>query len=56
MSDLIAAVATGWARTGIGILRKEGCEVRNRDFFRIGLPFTFTAVIIGYLFIWFVWG
>ena len=41
---------------GIGILRKEGCEVRNRDFFRIGLPFTFTAVIIGYLFIWFVWG
>ena len=41
---------------GIGILRKEGCEVRNHDFFRIGLPFTFTAVLIGYLFIWFVWG
>lgn len=41
---------------GIGILRKEGYEVKNRDFFRIGLPFTFTAVIIGYLFIWFVWG
>lgn len=41
--------------TGIGILRKEGYNVKNSDFLRIGLPFTFTAVIIGYLFIWFVW-
>ena len=40
---------------GIGILRKEGCEVTNRDFFRIGLPFTLTAVLIGYAFIWLVW-
>lgn len=40
---------------GIGILRKEGCEVRNSDFFRIGIPFTLTAVVIGYLFIWLVW-
>ncbi len=40
---------------GIGILRKEGYEVKNKDFFRIGLPFTFTAVVIGYLFIWLFW-
>lgn len=41
--------------TGIGILRKTGYEVKNSDFFKIGIPFTLTAVIIGYLFIWFVW-
>jgi Na+/H+ antiporter NhaD/arsenite permease-like protein len=40
---------------GIGILWKEGCEVKNKDFFRIGIPFTLTAVVIGYLFIWLVW-
>lgn len=40
---------------GIGILRKEGYEVKNSDFLKIGLPFTITAVLIGYLFIWFVW-
>lgn len=41
--------------TGIGILRKEGYDVKNSDFFKIGIPFTMTAVIIGYIFIWFVW-
>lgn len=40
---------------GIGILRKEGYEVKNSDFFKIGLPFTITAVLIGYAFIWLVW-
>lgn len=40
----------------IGILRKDGFDVKNRDFFRIGLPFTLCAVLTGYLFIWFVWG
>ncbi|MBQ9251754.1 MAG: arsenic transporter [Clostridia bacterium] len=40
---------------GIGILRKEGHEVKNSDFFRIGIPFTLTAVVIGYLFIWIFW-
>ena len=40
---------------GMGILRKEGYTVTNKDFFKIGIPFTMTAVIIGYLFIWFVW-
>lgn len=42
--------------TGIGILKKEGYDVKNSDFFKIGIPFTLTAVLIGYLFIWFVWG
>ena len=37
----------------IGILQKEGYEVHNRDFFRIGIPFTLTAVLIGYVVIWF---
>ena len=41
--------------TAIGILRRNGYEVKNRDFFRIGVPFTMTAVVIGYLFVWFVW-
>ncbi len=40
---------------GIGILRKEGYDVKNSDFFKIGIPFTMTAVLIGYIFIWFVW-
>ena len=39
----------------IGILRREGHEVHNRDFFRIGVPFTLTAVTVGYLYCWFVW-
>ncbi len=39
----------------IGILRKNGYEVKNSDFLRIGVPFTLTAVIVGYLFCWFVW-
>ena len=41
---------------GIGILRKEGYQVANRDFFRIGIPFTMAAVIPAYLFIWLVFG
>ena len=40
---------------GIGILRREGCNVSTGDFMRIGVPFTLMAVITGYLFCWFVW-
>ena len=40
---------------GIGILRKNGYEVKNSDFFRIGIPFTLVAVFSGYLFLWLVW-
>ena len=42
--------------TGIGILRKEGYEVKAGDFMKISVPFTLTAVLSGYLFIWIVWG
>lgn len=42
--------------TGIGILRKEGYEVRAKDFMKISVPFTLTAVLSGYLFIWLFWG
>jgi Na+/H+ antiporter NhaD/arsenite permease-like protein len=42
--------------TGIGILRKEGYEVKAKDFMKISVPFTLTAVLSGYLFIWLVWG
>ena len=41
--------------TAIGILKKNGYSVKNSDFFKIGIPFTLTAVVIGYIFIWFVW-
>ena len=41
--------------TGIGILRKEGYTVSNRDFMKIGVPFSLIAVTTGYLLIWFLW-
>ncbi|RKM60120.1 MULTISPECIES: SLC13 family permease [unclassified Butyrivibrio] len=40
---------------GVGMLRKDGYEVSFGDFMRIGVPFTLTAVVVGYLFIWFVY-
>jgi Na+/H+ antiporter NhaD/arsenite permease-like protein len=42
--------------TGIGILRKEGYEVKAGDFMKISVPFTLTAVLSGYLLVWIVWG
>ena len=41
--------------TAIGILRKNGYEVKNKDFFKIGVPFTLAAVISGYLLVWLIW-
>lgn len=41
---------------GIGILRKAGFEVKNSDFFRIGIPFTLAAVIPAYIYIWIIYG
>ena len=40
----------------IGILRKNGETVRVVDFLRIGIPFTLSAVLTGYIYIWLVWG
>jgi len=42
--------------TGIGILRKEGYEVRNADFFKIGIPFTLAAIIPAYIYLWIFFG
>ncbi len=40
---------------GIGILRKEGYEVRSTTFMKYGVPFTLAAVITGYVMLWFIW-
>ncbi len=42
--------------TGIGILRRAGYEVKNGDFFKIGIPFTLAAVIPAYILIWILFG
>jgi Na+/H+ antiporter NhaD/arsenite permease-like protein len=39
----------------MGILKKEGYDVRFGDFVRIGLPFTLVAVTFASLFVWLVW-
>lgn len=40
---------------GIGILRKEGYEVKAGTFMKYGVPFTLAAVVTGYLLIWAIW-
>ena len=40
---------------GIGILRKEGYEVSSGTFMKFGVPFTLTAVLVGYLLVWAIW-
>ena len=42
--------------TGIGILRKAGYEVKNSDFFKIGIPFTFAAIVPAYIYVWLLFG
>lgn len=42
--------------TAIGILNKAGYEVKNSDFFRIGIPFTLVAIIPAYIYIWLLYG
>ena len=38
--------------TAIGILQKEGHTVSTKDFLRIGIPFTLTAVLSGSILVW----
>ena len=40
---------------GLGILRKEGWEVKPRQFMKISVPFTLAAVASGYLLVWLIW-
>jgi len=42
--------------TAIGILRKAGYEVKNGDFFKIGIPFTLAAIVPAYIYIWLLYG
>lgn len=39
----------------VGLLKKEGHKVSFGDFMRIGIPYTFTAVMTGYLYLWIFW-
>ena len=41
--------------TAVGMLKQNGYTVKFSDFMKIGLPFTFVAVMAGYLFSWFTW-
>ena len=38
-----------------GLLKKEGYEVKFKEFMKIGIPFTLAAVSAAYLFLWFIW-
>ena len=40
---------------GLGILRKEGYNVKAGTFMKLSVPFTLAAVITGYVLIWFIW-
>lgn len=42
--------------TGIGILRREGYEVKPWTFMRIGIPYTLAAVATGYILVWVIFG
>lgn len=41
--------------TGLGILRREGYEVKASDFMKLSVPFTLTAVLTGYVLTWLLW-
>lgn len=41
--------------TGIGILRKEGYEVKAGTFMKYSVPFTLAAVTTGYVLLWLIW-
>ncbi len=40
---------------GIGILRKNGHEVSNKDFMKISVPYTLAAVLSAYILVWLIW-
>lgn len=41
--------------TSLGILRNEGYEVKVKDFMKLSVPFTLSAVLSGYILVWVVW-
>lgn len=40
---------------GLGILRKEGHEVKASQFMKISVPYTLAAVMTGYILVWMIW-
>lgn len=42
--------------TSIGILRRDGYEVKTWDFMKLGIPFTLTAVAVGSILVYLIWG
>ncbi len=40
---------------GVSLLKKEGYDVDFKTFLKYGLPLTLSALLTGYIFIWFVW-
>lgn len=41
--------------TAAGLLKKNGYEVSFGKFMKIGIPYTLTAVTVGYLYFWLLW-
>ncbi len=41
--------------TSLGILRNEGYEVKAKDFMKLSIPFTLSAVLTGYILVWVIW-
>ena len=39
----------------VGLLSSEGYKVSFGDFMKIGVPYTFVAVLVGYIYLWIVW-
>jgi Na+/H+ antiporter NhaD/arsenite permease-like protein len=42
--------------TGIGMLRREGYEVKTSTFMKISVPFTLVAVLTGWILCFVIWG
>ena len=55
LGDNLTPIGASANIAGIGILRKEGYEVKSTTFMKFGVPFTLAAVITGYLMLWFIW-
>ena len=39
----------------LGILKEAGYTVENKDFMKMSVPFTLTAVLAGYILVWFIY-
>lgn len=39
----------------LGILKEAGYTVENKDFMKMSVPFTLTAVLVGYIIVWFIY-